>query len=142
MFGMTQASRTPKIIVSYRRSESGTAGRIFDRLVAHFGASSVFIDVDNIPYGVDFRKHIGEALEASDLLLAIVGNGWLGPIAEGKYRIAEESDPVRVEIEAALERDISLLPVLVDDAKMPAADAFASWFERFGRRQTDNFPLQ
>ena len=39
------------------------AGRIFDRLAQHFGKTSLFIDIDNVPFGVDFRKHIDDALK-------------------------------------------------------------------------------
>jgi hypothetical protein len=49
------------------------AGRIFDRLAQHFGKANLFIDIDNVPFGVDFRKQIDDALQASDLLIAVVG---------------------------------------------------------------------
>jgi hypothetical protein len=131
---MAEPSEAPRIFVSYRRSESGTAGRIFDRLVAHFGEHNVFIDIDNIPFGVDFRRHIGEALRPGDLLLAIVGKNWVGPRTAGKNRINDETDPVRVEIETALKRDINLLPVLVDDASMPAAEELPESIKAFAYR--------
>lgn len=48
------------IFISYRRCDSiDIVGRIYDRLVAHFGANSVFKDVDSIPFGVNFRQHLG-----------------------------------------------------------------------------------
>ena len=47
-----------KIFLSYRRQDSaGIAGRIYDRLRAHFGDDAIFMDIDNIPFGVDFRVH-------------------------------------------------------------------------------------
>lgn len=116
---MVAEGQNPKIIVSYRRSDSAMAGRIFDRLVQHFGKTNLFIDIDNVPFGVDFRKHIDDALRASDLLIAIVGEKWLGPQAGGKLRIMNEADPVRVELETALKRDITVLPVLLDGTSMP-----------------------
>jgi hypothetical protein len=94
------------------------AGRIFDRLVQRFGKQSLFIDIDNIPFGGDFRKHIDQALKSSDLLIALVGPRWLG--GEGKdAKITRDADPVRVEIETALKQDIPVLPVLLDEARMP-----------------------
>ena len=49
----------PKIFLSYRRQDSvGVAGRIYDRLRAHFGDDAIFMDIDSIPFGVDFREHI------------------------------------------------------------------------------------
>src|SRR5262249_62171790 len=69
----------PKVFLSYRRSDaSAIAGRIFDRLVVYYGREAVFMDVDNIPIGTDFRKHIGGFLHQCDILLAIVGTKWLG----------------------------------------------------------------
>ena len=111
-----------RIIVSYRRSDTAAiAGRIFDRLAAHYGEEQVFMDVDKIPFGTDFRKHIQEVLRAGDVLLAVIGPGWLGNSADGRSRIMDAADPVRVEVETALRQGITVIPVLVDDAAMPAA---------------------
>jgi TIR domain len=110
----------PTIALSYRRSDSSAiSGRIYDRLTAHYGEHSVFMDVDNIPFGTDFRAHIRETLQRSDILIAVIGTKWLGAHADGTSRMQEKTDPVRVEIETALERKIPILPILVDGAKMP-----------------------
>src|SRR5262245_8714554 len=109
----------PKIVVSYRRADSaGIAGRIFDRLTQRYGDESVFMDVDNIPVGIDFRRHIQDVLQACDIFLAVVGTRWTG---EGGARIKEDADPVRVEVETALQRGLPIVPVLVDGARMPEA---------------------
>jgi hypothetical protein len=67
--------------VSYRRDDTGrVTGRLSDRLIDRYGADSIFIDIDSIPAGVDFRHHIHTVLEKTDVLLAIVGtNGWVPP---------------------------------------------------------------
>jgi TRAP-type transport system periplasmic protein len=109
-----------KIIISYRRSDSqAMAGRIFDRLSAHYGEGAVFMDIDAIPFGIDFRKHIGDVLRQCDLLIAVVGPHWLGRRDDGGNRIGEPSDPVRVELEGAIERKIPVIPVLIDGGRMP-----------------------
>ena len=111
-----------KIIVSYRRSDSAAiTGRIFDRLVDRYGEESVFMDIDRIPFGTDFRHHIQDALRGADVLLAVIGPAWLGKTADGKSRIIDEADPVKVEIEAALKQGLTVIPVLVDNATMPGA---------------------
>jgi hypothetical protein len=111
----------PTIAISYRRADSaGTSGRIFDRLVAHYGDGSIFMDVDDIPFGVDFRDHIRDVLSKSDLVLAVIGPRWFSDGNEN--RINDDKDPVRVEIQTAFERQIPLIPVLVDGARMPSAD--------------------
>ena len=75
-------------------------GRAHLRLAgAAFGKSNLFIDIDNVPFGVDFRKHIDDALQTSDLLIAVVGHNWVGSQADGKSRIMNAADPVRVELE-------------------------------------------
>ena len=121
-----------KIVVSYRRSDSqAIAGRIVDRLIAQFGEQSVFMDVDNIPFGIDFRQHIQSVLARAEVLIAVVGPDWLGAGADGGSRIREEDDPVRVEIETALRQEIAVIPVLVDGASMPKAAALPESLRNF-----------
>ena len=108
-----------RLTLSYRRSDSeALTGRIFDRLIRHYGRKSVFRDIDNVPVGVDFRTHIQDALQKSDILLAVVGAGWHGP-RKGHDRIEEETDQVRIEIETALKSGIPVIPVLVGKTEMP-----------------------
>jgi hypothetical protein len=108
------------IIISYRRADSDAiSGRIRDRLANHFGDDSIFMDIDSIPFGVDFREHIQEALAQNDILIAIIGPKWLGPGRGDRMRIMEETDPVRIEIETALKNRSAIIPVLVGDAGMP-----------------------
>jgi hypothetical protein len=122
----------PTVAISYRRSDSAAvAGRIFDRLEAHYGERSVFMDIDNIPFGVDFRSHIRETLLRTDVLIALIGRAWLGGNAGGTARIKEPADPVRVEIEIALERNAPIIPVLIDGAKMPDSAELPDTFGNF-----------
>jgi hypothetical protein len=116
------AQGVKNIFLSYRRADTtDVAGRIYDRLVSSFGQASVFKDVDAIPLGVDFRVHLEQAVEKADVLLAIIGPKWLD-IEEGdtKPRLEDPRDYVRIEIAAALQRGIPVIPVLVSGAAMPA----------------------
>jgi hypothetical protein len=109
-----------KVIISYRRADStAVAGRIRDRLAGQYGASRVFMDVEDIPFGSDFREHIRNELLNSDLLLVIVGREWLGKAGDGTPRILSETDPVRIEVETALQNAIPVIPVLVNGAQVP-----------------------
>src|ERR1700730_8699201 len=109
-----------KIILSYRRSDSeAIAGRIRDKLVSHYGDDSVFMDIDSIPFGLDFREHVKNALLENDILIAVIGPKWMGPDVNNRSRINEETDPVRIELETALKRNIPVVPVLVGGASMP-----------------------
>jgi uncharacterized protein (TIGR02594 family) len=111
----------PRLSISYRRSDSeAITGRIFDRLIKHYGRKSVFRDVDNVPVGVDFRSHIQDVLQKSDILLAVVGPNWRGARPEGHSRIDEDNDQVRIEVETALKKGIPVIPVLVGRSEVPA----------------------
>jgi hypothetical protein len=123
----------PRIIISYRRDDSlDITGRIFDRLAGHFGREAVFRDIDNIPPGTDFRRHIDRVLDESDIVLAIVGPRWIGP--DEQRRLTSPADPVRVEIETALRKNKPLIPVLVSRAAMPHPDALPDSLNDFAYR--------
>ena len=103
------------IFISYRRSDSNdVSGRIYDRLVATFGAEAVFKDVHSIPYGVDFPTYIRQQLGRCKVLLAVIGPTWLTVERQGQRRLADPADWVRIEIQTALENEgITVIPVLV-----------------------------
>ena len=108
----------PKIIISYRRADTDAiAGRIRDRLERDYGKNSIFMDIDNIPFGTDFREHIQNAILQNDLLLAVVGPNWTGPNETGTARIEEETDLVRIEVETAMKAHIPVIPLLVNGAR-------------------------
>jgi TIR domain len=90
----------PKIVVSYRRSDSvAIAGRICDRLIARYGTDSVFMDLEDVLPAADLRDRIKKSLNGGDVLLAVIGPNWLA----GGGGIQTQNDPVRLEIETALE---------------------------------------
>jgi formylglycine-generating enzyme required for sulfatase activity len=108
-----------KIFLSYRRQDSaGIAGRIYDRLRAHFGDDAIFMDIDSIPLGVDFQEHIDAAVGQCDVFLAVIGTKWTGE-TDTHRRLEDPRDFVRIEIESALQRDIPVIPILIDHARMP-----------------------
>ncbi len=108
-----------KIFISYRRQDSaGAAGRIYDRLRDHFGEGAVFIDLDSIPFGVDFREHVASAMEQCGVLLAVIGRNWTGAAGAAR-RLDDPRDSVRIEVEAALNRNLPVIPILIDRTTMP-----------------------
>jgi len=112
-----------KIFISYRRDDSAAhAGRLYDRLEGHFGQGQVFMDVDAIEPGLDFAQVVQQAVNDCDGLIAVIGREWLrAPGAAGVRRLEDPVDLVRLEIAAALERGIRVIPVLVQGAQMPQA---------------------
>ena len=103
------------VFICYRRENSaGFAGRIYDRLVASLGRESVFIDVDGIPAGRDFVEVLSERVGRCDALIALIGHDWLASKdKDNRRRLDDASDFVRIEIEAALDRNVPVIPVLV-----------------------------
>lgn len=123
--------------MSYRREETAyPAAWLFDRLASHFGRDQVFKDVDSIELGDDFVEVITAAVGSCDVLLALIGGRWL-TIADrdGRPRLDDPNDFVRLEIEAALARDVRVIPVLVDGARMPRAEELPASLAKLARRQ-------
>lgn len=112
-----------RIFVSYRREDdSGHAGRLYDRLAAHFGEGQVFIDVDSMEPGVDFVDVIEQTVGRVDAFIAVIGPEWVTCTdAAGSRRLDDPHDFVRLELAHALERDVRVVPVLVRGAEMPRA---------------------
>ena len=127
----------PRVFVSYRREDaSGHAGRLYDVLAARFGASNVFMDVDTIEVGTDFAQAIERAVVSCDAVIALIGRHWLAAAdAEGRRRLDDPNDFVRLELEAALARDISVVPACVQGARHPAADDLPASLAPLARRQ-------
>ena len=115
-----------RIFLSYRRDDSqATAGRIAEHLAHAFGSEAIFQDVEALRPGKDFRAAITEALDKSGTVLVLIGRHWLSASSptDGRRRLDNADDFVRSEIEQALQSGKSIVPVLVDGAAMPSADA-------------------
>lgn len=108
-----------KVFISYRRADSQHA---VDRLYAGLSRlmvepkRDIFMDVDNIPLGVDFEDHLSSKVAECETLLCVIGPNWLSEI---QSRAEDPKDFVRVEIEAALKRGIPVVPILLDGAPVP-----------------------
>lgn len=111
------------VFISYRREDSaGHAGRLFDQLAARLGPHNVFMDVDAIRPGEDFTRAIDERIARCDVMIVMIGKGWLDcKSADGRRRLDDADDFVRREIIAGLRRSLVVIPVLVAGASMPSA---------------------
>src|SRR6266403_3486394 len=112
------------VFISYRReTTAGEARALFNELLGKLGKNSVFMDVDSIALGRDFRGALQKTLESCDLMLVLIGRDWADvKDEEGRTRFENPGDFVRLEIEAALKRDIVVTPILVQGAHMPAPE--------------------
>jgi len=112
------------IFICYRRDDAeGYAGRIFDRLNLRF-PNRIFMDVTGISPGADFTRVIQDRVGSCHALIAIIGKQWLMMADEAsRRRLFLEDDYVRHEIGTALKRNITVIPVLVREAKMPTVES-------------------
>ena len=113
-----------RVFISYRREDtSGQAGRLYDALADKLGADNVFMDVDTIDIGVEFKHAIEAAVSSCDVLFVMIGPRWLTAAdTRGERRLSRTDDYVRLEVETALGRNIRVVPALVAGAAMPVAD--------------------
>ena len=77
-----------KIFVNYPRDDAPDgAARLRDGLVAKFGKSNVFMDVDNLLAGQRFDEELAKALAECDVLIAVNG---MQVATVGEFRKAVE----------------------------------------------------
>jgi hypothetical protein len=125
-----------EIFLSYRRQDSQSAtGRLADDLEARFGDERVFRDRE-IAAGDDFVDAIRRSVESSAVVLVVVGPHWLAATdGEGRRRLDDRADFVRLEIELALGAGVAVVPVLVEGARMPSAAELPASLAAFARCQ-------
>jgi hypothetical protein len=132
-----QVSGVGKIFISYRRNDSeGEAGRLAADLEREFGEESVFIDVNAIEPGLDFRGKIQRQIAGCNVLIAIIGPNWAPPKVEARpgTKRSARTDYVHLEISWALKRRLRVIPVLVRGASMPGAKALPEELKRLAVR--------
>lgn len=105
------------IFITYRRADSaGFTGHLRSRLDAHYGANAVFQDITDIPYGAEFDAAIEKSLGIAAVQLVVIGRDWLNiKDTMGNRRLDNPDDYVAREIELGLQRNIRVIPLLVDD---------------------------
>ena len=131
------ATMPNKIFINYRREDSiDVTGRLHDRLAQTFGHKNIFMDVVGIPAGADFVKYLSDQVAASRVFLAVIGPTWLDAKDEsGGRRIDDPDDFVVIEIATALARNIRVIPVLIDGARMPKVGELPDPLKALARRQ-------
>ncbi len=113
--------RSNGIFISYRRGDAdGQAHALRSRLTAEYGRNNVFMDVDSIVPGTDFVHVIESELAGTDVMLVLIGPDWQGGHG-GRGRLSDPGDFVRLEVAAALYRNIPIIPVLIESTSFPSA---------------------
>jgi len=128
--------RTFRIVISYRRVDTGGDARsLAEALERRFGRDNVFLDIEGIEPGEPFDQAIDRAVASSDVLLALIGQHWLTLTDdEGRRRIDDPKDVVRLEVGSALVQGLRVIPVLLEDAKMPSEEELPSELAPFSKR--------
>lgn len=127
-----------KIFISYRREDAGFAVDQVHAALKPYAEipSDIFIDVDNIPPGVDFVEHLESKVSQCEIMLVAIGLRWLDATNEsGQQRLSDPDDFVRIEIEAALARGIPVVPILIGGAAMPHISNLPESLQPLVRRQ-------
>ena len=126
----------PRIFLSYRRDDAaGYAGRLEEALERRLGAGTVFRDVADTAPGQDFTRVIDDGLATADAIVVLIGPRWAGPLPDGRRRLDDAGDFVRLEAEAALRHGARLVPVLLPGATMPDAASLPPSLQPLARRQ-------
>ncbi len=113
-----------KIFISYRRDDSAASAIGIGQYLEHeFGGKNVFIDVD-MRAGAKFPQVLEARLAECKVMLVLIGPGWLDARDEqGHRRLDSPDDWVRLEIAHALKRNITVIPVQINRAALPARAA-------------------
>lgn len=101
------------IFISYRRKESVLHTLLLHERLQRQFAGQVFMDQQELEPGENFRLRIEQQLQGCRVMLAVIGPQW------GSERLRNPRDWVRLEITTALRRGITVIPVLIDGARMP-----------------------
>jgi hypothetical protein len=109
------------IFISYRRNDSGEfIPQLVKRLSKVFAVDKIFHDKVSIAVGDNFVERIDNAIAQCGAFISVIGPQWLAEKGEtGPNRLFDGNDFVRIEIQSAIERGLSIVPVLLNGATMP-----------------------
>lgn len=125
------------IFINYRREDTQDfADSLYVRLEKAFPREKIFMDVDNIPLGRDFVEVLDEQVSRCEVLLVVIGKNWFGKKEKTDLpsRLHDPKDFVRLEISAALARNILVIPILVHGAEMPKESQLPEDLKSLARR--------
>lgn len=109
-----------KVFISYRRKDpvaSNFVFRFFEKLETHYGEGNVFLDIDRLPLGVDFRQVLVSVIGQVDIVFVVIGPHWNERLKELRK---DPKDFVRMEIEMAMAKPgMRVVPILLPGAEMP-----------------------
>ena len=125
------------VFISYRGEQSGSYAVLLHReLSRHFGQGTVFLDTESLPAGSDYVRELLSRVRQAQVLIALVGPGWLSAVDPvGRRRIDDSRDWMRRELAEAFDAGVSVIPVLTDGADMPLGSDLPTDIALLGRCQ-------
>ena len=114
-----------RVFISYRSSDGRDKATALAReLGQRFGDETVFLDKDDLRGGSAWRDEVARTLGHRPVLLLLLTPGLLGDVdTAGRRRIEQPDDPVRRELQAALDVGAEIIPVLCDGVEAPPGAA-------------------
>ena len=112
-----------RIFISYRRGDTASAAMwLHQGLTRWLPDAHVLVDVASLVPAADWMRQVVETVRLSDWVVVLIGHDWLERGLEGKLRLEDRSDVVRLEVATAIAQGIPILPVTVDDAPLPPSN--------------------
>ena len=126
-----------RIFISYRRGESSGYSRLVrERLGATLPEADIFMDVEDIPLGADWRSVLGERIAGADTVLVLIGHEWLTlRDSRGNRRLDDPEDVTCWEIATALQSGKRVIPVLLEGQPLHPREALPEPLGRLGDLQ-------
>jgi hypothetical protein len=124
------------IFINYRRHDERIAfvRTLYARLAARFGENTVFLDSATIGHGRRYPNQLRRHLGRADVVVVVVHAGW------AKELKTDGADWVHNEIRWALAAGKTIIPLLLDGAKMPRASELPRTIREFAHFQAHREP--
>jgi hypothetical protein len=123
------------VIISQINSETASlASKLADAIRAKFPNTTVHETIGAVVSpGDDYEIAIQKAVNASELLIVMVGGGW---------NVSDPNDYDFIAIQTALDNDTRIIPIFMDDAEIPAElpDTIGGLKRRVGSRVHQSEP--
>jgi hypothetical protein len=118
------SARPPRVFLSYRRSDAeAMAQTLFWCLLNQVDGIALFRDSDTLQPGMAYADIIDQTIANCDVVLVLIGKKWLNAKhADGRLRLADADDLVRLEVASALRQGKKVFPCLLNGARMPKAE--------------------
>jgi hypothetical protein len=130
-----------EVFINYRTGDGEwPAAFLDDKFKRRYGHDRVFRDATSLGPGHDFRAELQRRLERCTVLIVIIGPNWLPARDEaGRRRLDNSGDYVRMEIAESLSRKIRVLPVTLNDVRLPLMDELPAEIADLAQRQSRVF---